>query len=240
MEHPCPGKEYTARGFPRKCYLPNNEQGRKILSLLVVAWERRLIFTIGRSATSGEDNTVIWNDIHHKTEFGSNTTGHGYPDPFYFSNVMSELYAKNITEDLSVLTSISNSSTNSNSSNTSYNINNNNTSASAGGSTSATSACGAIIGISRSSGDQAHNTLVGPSTTENNGNNNNTGNNNKNSKSNDHNISNATASDSSLTSLTTTTMQSPQNEASTSSACYSTPVATASRGSDESLSDIAA
>ena len=54
----------------------------------------------GRSATSGEDNTVIWNDIHHKTEFGSNTTGHGFPDPCYFSNVLSELHAKNITESL--------------------------------------------------------------------------------------------------------------------------------------------
>lgn len=29
-EHPNPGKKFTARGFPRHCYLPNNEKGRKV------------------------------------------------------------------------------------------------------------------------------------------------------------------------------------------------------------------
>ncbi|XP_030919002.1 E3 ubiquitin-protein ligase DTX1, partial [Geospiza fortis] len=28
-EHPNPGKKFTARGFPRHCYLPDNEKGRK-------------------------------------------------------------------------------------------------------------------------------------------------------------------------------------------------------------------
>ncbi|NXG75956.1 DTX1 ligase, partial [Baryphthengus martii] len=82
-EHPNPGKKFTARGFPRHCYLPDNEKGRKVLKLLIVAWDRRLIFTIGTSNTTGESDTVVWNEIHHKTEFGSNLTGHGYPDPNY-------------------------------------------------------------------------------------------------------------------------------------------------------------
>lgn len=29
-EHPNPGMPYTARGFPRYCYLPDNEKGRKV------------------------------------------------------------------------------------------------------------------------------------------------------------------------------------------------------------------
>lgn len=29
-EHPNPGKPFTARGFPRQCYLPDNVQGRKV------------------------------------------------------------------------------------------------------------------------------------------------------------------------------------------------------------------
>lgn len=29
-EHPNPGKKFTARGFPRHCYLPDNEKGRKV------------------------------------------------------------------------------------------------------------------------------------------------------------------------------------------------------------------
>ena len=29
-EHPNPGMPYTARGFPRYCYLPDSEKGRKV------------------------------------------------------------------------------------------------------------------------------------------------------------------------------------------------------------------
>lgn len=81
------------------CYLPDNEISRKILRLLIIAWERRLIFTIGTSVTTGEPNTVVWNEIHHKTEFGSNVTGHGFPDPNYFTNILGELASQGVTED---------------------------------------------------------------------------------------------------------------------------------------------
>uniref|UniRef100_A0ABM0LWG7 E3 ubiquitin-protein ligase n=1 Tax=Saccoglossus kowalevskii TaxID=10224 RepID=A0ABM0LWG7_SACKO len=97
-EHPHPGKRYSARGFPRHCYLPNNDEGRKALRLLIIAWDRRLLFTIGTSATTSEPNTVTWNEIHHKTEFGSNLTGHGYPDPQYLDNLLMELGTQGVTE----------------------------------------------------------------------------------------------------------------------------------------------
>lgn len=156
-EHPNPGKKFSARGFPRQCYLPDNEKGRKVcgfqtccfgqrnasvyhnkaaqiyhspfmwkseskkknqrwlrapttntpcmnsltqvLKLLITAWDRRLIFTIGTSSTTGESDTVVWNEIHHKTEFGSNLTGHGYPDPNYLDNILTELSAQGVGED---------------------------------------------------------------------------------------------------------------------------------------------
>ncbi|KAM5317594.1 E3 ubiquitin-protein ligase DTX4 [Glossophaga mutica] len=98
-EHPNPGKSFSARGFPRHCYLPDSEKGRKVLKLLLVAWDRRLIFAIGTSSTTGESDTVIWNEVHHKTEFGSNLTGHGYPDANYLDNVLAELAAQGISED---------------------------------------------------------------------------------------------------------------------------------------------
>ncbi|XP_070788199.1 probable E3 ubiquitin-protein ligase DTX2 isoform X2 [Pituophis catenifer annectens] len=98
-EHPSPGLPYTARGFPRYCYLPDSEKGRKVLELLKVAWRRRLIFTVGTSSTTGENNTVVWNEIHHKTEMASNVSGHGYPDPNYLDNVLAELAAQGVTED---------------------------------------------------------------------------------------------------------------------------------------------
>lgn len=98
-EHPNPGKRFTTKGFPRCCYLPDNEKGRKVLRLLIKAWKRRLIFTIGTSTTTGEPNTVTWNEIHHKTELYTNYTGHGYPDPNYLDNVLLELAAQGVTDD---------------------------------------------------------------------------------------------------------------------------------------------
>uniref|UniRef100_A0AAY4DG25 E3 ubiquitin-protein ligase n=2 Tax=Denticeps clupeoides TaxID=299321 RepID=A0AAY4DG25_9TELE len=98
-EHPNPGKPFTARGFPRHCYLPDSEKGRLVLRLLLVAWDRRLIFSVGTSSTTGESDTVIWNEVHHKTEFGSNLTGHGYPDPGHLDNVLEELRAQGIAEE---------------------------------------------------------------------------------------------------------------------------------------------
>lgn len=67
--HPNPGQRY--RGTTRNAYLPDNTEGRKVLRLLRKAFEQKLTFTIGRSTTSGADNVITWNDIHHKT----NTTG---------------------------------------------------------------------------------------------------------------------------------------------------------------------
>jgi len=66
---------------------------------LKIAWERRLIFTISRSVTTGRDNAITWNEIHHKTESHSNHSGHGYPDPNYLTNVTEELKQQGVTED---------------------------------------------------------------------------------------------------------------------------------------------
>lgn len=63
--HPNPGKRYE--GTSRTAYLPNNAEGQKVLRLLKESFKRKLTFTIGRSRTTGCDNVVTWNDIHHKT-----------------------------------------------------------------------------------------------------------------------------------------------------------------------------
>ena len=68
-EHPNPGQRYP--GTQRRAFLPDNKEGRKVLKLLRKAFEQKLTFTIGRSSTSGTDNVITWNDIHHKT----NTSG---------------------------------------------------------------------------------------------------------------------------------------------------------------------
>lgn len=64
-----------------------------------MAFDRRLIFTIGRSVTTGMEDVITWNEIHHKTELGLSQYGHGYPDPDYLENTIMELAAHGICED---------------------------------------------------------------------------------------------------------------------------------------------
>ena len=65
VDHPNPGQPYS--GTDRTAYLPNNAEGQEVLGLLKQAFDAGLVFTIGRSVTTGADNVVVWNDIHHKT-----------------------------------------------------------------------------------------------------------------------------------------------------------------------------
>ena len=64
-EHPHPGKSFV--GTTRVAYLPNIPEGAEVFLLLKKAFAARMIFTVGKSVTTGIDNTVVWNDIHHKT-----------------------------------------------------------------------------------------------------------------------------------------------------------------------------
>lgn len=67
-KHPNPGKHFY--GTKRSAYLPNNIEGNEVLKLLKKAFNQRLIFTVGISRTTGTENIVTWNDIHHKTYIG--------------------------------------------------------------------------------------------------------------------------------------------------------------------------
>lgn len=96
-EHPHPGHMYT--GTRRRAFLPNNAEGVKVCRLLRAAFDNRLTFTVGRSTTTGVENTVTWNDIHHKTSIDGGPTGFGYPDPHYLSRVKEELAARGVTEE---------------------------------------------------------------------------------------------------------------------------------------------
>ena len=55
------------RGTDRQAYLPNSREGADVLKLLRQAFDAGLLFTIDRSVTTGEENVVVWNDVHHKT-----------------------------------------------------------------------------------------------------------------------------------------------------------------------------
>ncbi len=60
----------------------------QVLKLLRKAWNRKLTFTIGQSVTTGEQATVVWNEIHHKTEFGTETSGSVYAGRVAFTNAV--------------------------------------------------------------------------------------------------------------------------------------------------------
>ena len=74
-------------GTHRVAYLPDNEEGNEVLRLLKEAFARKLIFTVGRSVTTGRDNQIVWNGIHHKTNTSGGSSHFGYPDPTYFKRV---------------------------------------------------------------------------------------------------------------------------------------------------------
>lgn len=93
-QHPSPGAYYS--GTSRTAYLPDSPEGKKVLKLLQTAFERRLVFTIGTSVTTGAENSVIWNGIHHKTSTSGGTSNFGYPDATYLERVTDELAAKGV------------------------------------------------------------------------------------------------------------------------------------------------
>ena len=97
-EHPHPGVHYS--GTYRHAFLPDNPEGREVLQLLRICFDRRLTFTVGRSLTTGCDNVVTWNGVHHKTSTHGGPAYFGFPDDSYFFRVKLELKAKGIGLDL--------------------------------------------------------------------------------------------------------------------------------------------
>ena len=72
-EHPNPGQRYE--GTQRTAYLPDNREGNEVLQLLRRAFDARLVFTVGTSVTTGRQNQITWNDIHHKTNVSGGPQG---------------------------------------------------------------------------------------------------------------------------------------------------------------------
>ena len=71
-QHPNPGRPY--HGCVRTAYLPDTSEGRRVRDLLKRAFDHRLVFTIGQSRTTGANDCVTWNDIHHKTSIHGGPT----------------------------------------------------------------------------------------------------------------------------------------------------------------------
>ena len=79
--------------------MPNTKEWREVLTLLKVAFDRKLIFTVGTSIKTGRKNTVVLNGISYKTSLFGGPTFLGYPDPNYFDKVKEELAFKVVAQD---------------------------------------------------------------------------------------------------------------------------------------------
>lgn len=87
--HYHPSRPYT--GTSRIAFFPASVKGKQVIGKLMHAWDGRRIFTIGTSLTTGIEDCVIWNGIHHKTNIHGGPVGFGYPDAGYLDRVLSEL-----------------------------------------------------------------------------------------------------------------------------------------------------
>ena len=81
-------------GTRRKAYLPADDKGIETLGLLILCFKRKLSFLVGTSLTTGEQNTVVWSGIHHKTSPVGGFANFGYPDDGYFDRVKDEAEAR--------------------------------------------------------------------------------------------------------------------------------------------------
>ena len=88
------GNSYN--GDARNAYIPDTEEGREVLALLVKSFKRKLTFTVGYSVVRGRDNCIVWNGVHHKTNTHGGSSHYGYPDLTYFSRVKNELADKGV------------------------------------------------------------------------------------------------------------------------------------------------
>lgn len=90
--HPNPGSRYQSDR--RLAYLPDTPEGREVLRKFEIAWERKLLLTIGSSITTGQRNVVTYSGIHMKTTITGGP--HGYPDDTYLQRVSQELADKGV------------------------------------------------------------------------------------------------------------------------------------------------
>ena len=85
--HPHPGRNYPSTY--RRAFLPNNDDGCKLLARMKVAWNHGHMFKIGRSLTTGLDDQVCWTTVMNKTSLQGGPFG--FPDSTFIGKANTEL-----------------------------------------------------------------------------------------------------------------------------------------------------
>eukprot|EP00438_Fugacium_kawagutii_P013056 Skav235123 [mRNA] locus=scaffold3581:244657:246681:- [translate_table: standard] len=86
------GQVYDGRS--QHAYLPDNDEGRKLLAMFQLAFRRRLLFNLDQSLTTGRWHPTF--AVHLKTSMTGGPARHGYPDDDYFASATRELRDKGI------------------------------------------------------------------------------------------------------------------------------------------------
>lgn len=89
------GQVYDGRS--QHAYLPNNEEGRKLLAMFQLAFRRRVLFSLTESLTTRRWQPTF--AIHLKTSMTGGPAMHGYPDSQYFESATEELRLAGIDLD---------------------------------------------------------------------------------------------------------------------------------------------
>ena len=93
---PCEAKKGVCHPENRIGYLPDTPEGREVLALFIISFERQFTLAVGFSVTRNADNCIIWNGIHHKSSMQGGHSNWGYPDESYFARVKDELKCVNV------------------------------------------------------------------------------------------------------------------------------------------------
>ncbi|XP_061567491.1 uncharacterized protein si:busm1-163l24.3 [Cololabis saira] len=84
--HPSPGKPFKGGLF--EAYLPDSANAKKLIPRLLKAFKQGLTFTV---TGQGEEATVIWGCIPHKTSTIGGKAEKGYPDSSYLTRLSAVL-----------------------------------------------------------------------------------------------------------------------------------------------------
>jgi deltex-like protein len=90
--HPNPTVPY--QGDDRTAFLPDNEEGRKLLTRFKYAWYHGHMLSVGRSQTHCKDNMTLWSTVPQKSGLAGGPFG--FPDSQYIAAVNKELDDLNI------------------------------------------------------------------------------------------------------------------------------------------------
>jgi Deltex C-terminal domain len=87
--HSNPGVGF--QGICRRALVPCTAEGCALVKRLKFAFKHGLTFSVGFSGATGQDNSVLWASIPHKTSFAGGVPQYGFPDPYYIANCKEQL-----------------------------------------------------------------------------------------------------------------------------------------------------